>query len=1182
MIEATTGVGRRRRGWRLLVWSLAGIAALVLAGFLAVPPIVKQVLEQRLSDELARAVTVEHVRFNPFRLQATIDGIAIRERGAETTLLTVRQLAADISLASVWRRAPVLDGLRLDGPELNLVREADGRYNIQDLIDRVVSAPPGPTPEFSLNNIEVMDGKLRFDDRPAGVRHAVDGLRVGIPFLSSLPHDVEIRVRPELAATIDGRSFALTGQLQPFAEPPQATLDVDIDALPLPRYLAYLPWPPRLRLASGALTTRLKVSFVAGDAQSRALSVAGDATVKDPALTTTAGEALVSMSALTAKIGKLDIFARALEVTELRVAGPVVDLRRAADGSFEWRDLLPATPPAPAAEASVPPWRWRVATAQVSGGALRLVDGSTKPVFRSTVRDLEVKAERISGQPGERGQVALSFSTDLGAAVSADVAVALSPVAAEGRVSAKGLNLKRLYPYYAPLLNLEVGDGVLEAATAFAVSIESNGQALVRTTEGVAEIADLRLLLPGEKEPLWRVPNLVAKGITVDSATRRVALAELSVNAAVGRIQRDADGVLNFARVLRTGSGDPRGAAAAEDWQFAIERATYERGALAFDDRVPATPFHARASDIRLVATGLSTAPGKAARLEARARIGNAGRLAVKGPLAARPFRGRLEVDAAGIELAPWQSYLEGYANVVVTAGTAAARGVLDIGAGTAAADTPAIGWKGEVTLSDFVSFDKPTMSDLARWKRLALTEVDATSTPARLRIGQVAADSFFARVILHDDATLNLQRLLRPPGEVPAPAVPAVAAAPVTAEPVPPPVAIDRIVLTDGSVEFFDYFVKPNYSARLTNVSGSVSAMSRTTTGDVDIVARLERLAPVEIRGRLNPFARDLVLDLTGKARDIELSPLSPYAVKYAGYGIEKGKLAFDVHYAIEGRKLAASNRVVLDQLTFGERVESPTATKLPVLLAVALLKDARGVIDINLPIEGSLDDPKFSVGGLIVQVIVNLLTKAITAPFALISAALGGGAEMAWLEFDPGSAALNAAAEAKAGTLAKALVDRPGLKVEITGRADAASDAAGLRRAAVERAIRVQKAKATAAGGDGQVSAEDVVVAADERNRYLTAAYREAPIADRPRNFIGMLKEVPPAEMEAMLERHAGADAEALRELAQRRAQAVKDWMAGTGGIAAERLFLVAPRADGDARKDGAGPRRVDFALK
>src|SRR4029079_6911446 len=121
-------------------------------------------------------------------------------------------------------------------------------------------------------------------------------------------------------------------------------------------------------------------------------------------------------------------------------------------------------------------------------------------------------------------------------------------------------------------------------------------------------------------------------------------------------------------------------------------------------------------------------------------------------------------------------------------------------------------------------------------------------------------------------------------------------------------------------------------------------------------------------------------------KARDVDLPPLTPYSVKYAGYGIEKGKLTFDVHYKIEDRKLTATNRLVLDQLTFNrERIDSPTATKLPVLLAVSLLQDRNGVIDINLPVAGSLDDPQFSVGGLIIRVIVNLLTKAVTAPFAL-----------------------------------------------------------------------------------------------------------------------------------------------------------------------------------------------------
>ena len=171
---------------------------------------------------------------------------------------------------------------------------------------------------------------------------------------------------------------------------------------------------------------------------------------------------------------------------------------------------------------------------------------------------------------------------------------------------------------------------------------------------------------------------------------------------------------------------------------------------------------------------------------------------------------------------------------------------------------------------------------------------------------------------------------------------------------------------------------------------------------------SRLSRCRDASIRSR-----SEFSLDLAGKARDIELPPLTPYSVKYAGYGIEKGKLAFDVHYRVENRKLAAENRLVLDQLTFGERVESPTATKLPVLLAVALLKDRHGVIDIQLPISGSLDDPQFSVGGLIVRVIVNLITKAVTAPFALLASAFGGGEELSTLSFAPGSASI--AADAK-----------------------------------------------------------------------------------------------------------------------------------------------------------------------
>ncbi len=152
---------------------------------------------------------------------------------------------------------------------------------------------------------------------------------------------------------------------------------------------------------------------------------------------------------------------------------------------------------------------------------------------------------------------------------------------------------------------------------------------------------------------------------------------------------------------------------------------------------------------------------------------------------------------------------------------------------------------------------------------------------------------------------------------------------------------------------------------------------------------------APLLIGGRINPLARDLTLDIKASVHDMELAPLSPYSGKYVGYRIERGKLSFDVAYQLQDRQLQAQNRLVLDQLTFGDKVDSPSATSLPVLLAVALLKDRHGVIDIDLPIGGSLDDPQFSVGGVIVKVLVNLITKAVTAPFALLGRLFGGGTE-------------------------------------------------------------------------------------------------------------------------------------------------------------------------------------------
>jgi hypothetical protein len=269
------------------------------------------------------------------------------------------------------------------------------------------------------------------------------------------------------------------------------------------------------------------------------------------------------------------------------------------------------------------------------------------------------------------------------------------------------------------------------------------------------------------------------------------------------------------------------------------------------------------------------------------------------------------------------------------------------------------------------------------------------------------------------------------------------------------------------------------------------------------------------------------------------------------------------------------------LNQLTFGEKVESPDAIKLPVLLAVSLLRDRNGVIDINLPISGSLDDPQFSIGSIIVRVIVNFITKAVTAPFALLGAMFGGGEELAWLEFDPGRFALSANAENKLKSLSKALIDRPALKLEITGRTDPEIDREGLRRASIDRKVRALKLKDLVAKGQA-ADARTVQVSPDEYPALLKRVYSDEKFS-KPRTVIGLQKSLPVDEMEKLMLADAKVSDDDLTALGNQRAQAAKEWLVDKGQVPADRVFIIASKSGpGGSETAKAKLSRVDFSLK
>lgn len=572
---------------------------------------------------------------------------------------------------------------------------------------------------------------------------------------------------------------------------------------------------------------------------------------------------------------------------------------------------------------------------------------------------------------------------------------------------------------------------------------------------------------------------------------------------------------------------------------------------LAVTDRnvAPATRVELQQADLTL--TALSADLSQPIGLALQTRIATAagtqapavGQLGLEGRLRLQPLDLQAQLKVAGLDLRVAQPYLEPQVNLVLAGGRLDAQGRLAL---SQAATTPAQApldarYTGRLALAGLRTLDRVNGADFVAWQRLGFDalDVDWRASALNADLGRIALDGLAARLILHPDGHLNVADITKPSAQAeptsittPRPAAarastPATASAPAAASASAPATSSPHrirwqaIALRDGAVHFSDTFIRPNYSARLTQLQGRVSALSSTAPqpATVSIAGALDDGAPLAINGRIHPLGARLFTDLEASARGIALTRLSTYAERYAGYAIEKGSLSVKLQYKIDQGRLEAQNQLFLDQLTFGNPVESAEATKLPVLLAVSLLKNRRGEIDLHLPVAGTLDDPQFSVGGIVWKLVLNLLEKAFTAPFALLMG--DGGAESAQVDFAPGSADLSPAARERLDGLAAKLADRPALKLEATGHADGPRDGAALLAAQAASA-----APTTATAGKPGAAASG------------TAARPPARAASAPALTAATL---PPA----------------LQALADRRADAVMAYLART--LPPERILLT-----------------------
>jgi hypothetical protein len=1211
-------VWSRRWVRRLVKGGAITVVAIALIGYVVAPPIARRVAETQLSTLLGRKVTIGRIRINPFALSLAVERFQVYEADQTTPFFGFGRLYVNAQLSSIVRRGPVVKEIALEALRLHVVRtqatadawaDVAGAYNFSDIVQRLTAGPEKPPappatepPRFSLNNIHFHDWAITFDDKPTGDHHEVSELAIGVPFASTLPVYVDAFVEPGLSVKIDGTPFVLKGRTKPFKNSLETVLEVRLKDLDLTKYLPFVPVHLPVAVTSARFSLALDVGFVRSTDASPKLTVAGDVGLDglDVREKRKAGLApLVGLRRLAVHVGASDVTAQQFHVETVAVSGLDVHLRRLRDGTLNVEHLSPEGGGAPARKAATNKpapaktggreMRFALDAFTLDGTVVHFRDESVEPAFETTVRDVAISVKGLSNAPGVTSKVQAGLRAVPGAVVGLAGTLRLSPLMAAGKLTVDDIEPARFGAYTRELVAFDVVSGKARVAAGYLFSQE-RGKTTVRIEDGSFGLDDLALRRRGARDDFFRLAALAVRGVKLDLGARTVEVAEIATHEGRVRAVRDAKGVVDLTTLVAAAPAPERppapvAAAPAADsappWTVTLSRFALERWGARFEDRAVSPTAVLTVDPIGLQLTNVSTAPGTKLGFDLRLGVNKTGKITVTGNStlpAAGALAANVRFDLRGLELLPFQPYFQDQVSLTVAGGSIGLKGQAAVK--TAPNAEPKLDVTADLEVADVAAVERATKEPLVGWKSFHVAAAHVTTSPLAVAIGEVSLTDFHARAVLTPDGGMNLAEAFAKPGAAAAP--PAVASKAgdkkgAAAQPAPaPPVAmtVGQVTLRGGQVTFVDRSIKPAFTAELADFGGRLTGLSSTpgTTAEVDLRGAVNRSGALTIAGKVNPLAKELALDVQTDLRDVELPPASPYTGRYAGYLIGKGKLDLALAYKIADRKLEARNKLVLDQFAFGDKTDSPDATKMPVRLAVALLKDRKGVIDIDLPISGSLDDPQFKVWPAVLKVFGNLIVKAATAPFSLIASAFGGGDELSHVDFAPGLTRLDAVAEKRLGTLAKVLHERPGISFELEGGADAAQDREGLRRFLFERALKAKKLAALVKDGAAVAAVDDLTIDPGERPALLATAWDEAKIA-KPKNGLGLEKSLPPDEKERLLLASTRVEDDDLRALALRRATMVQSSLAKQVPGGASRLFLVTPRLGGG---------RVELKLK
>lgn len=1130
------------RPFRWVVGIVAGLLALyLLLGYFAVDPLAKKLLPWFAENKLASRLTVERVEFDPLRLILNVDNLRLARRDGQP-LAGVGRLHVDLEAGGLFRRAWHVRDIRVTQPSAHLEIGRDGKLNWADLIAKLnedKEPDDGTIPRVLLDHILIEQGSLHYAEhnRPTPFVTELSPLALELDGFSTLPQD---RGDYLIAARMPDQGATLRWKGTFGANPVSSAGEIQLSGLKLTKLTqAIRKETLPISVTEGDLGATLHYDFAMVSVPNQP-EPKPQATLSQVALTLSHlaaqlnPQTQVSLEQVSATLPQLDLALQQggrIHMQGLQVQADKLALAQQGQRLLTLNQVKVSDIAYSVAENKLDIAHILLAQGEIS--ALRSKDGvldwqTVGPEISPT--DTEAKAEP--------DPATTPFHFNIGS-----IQLQQWKAAFEDRTFVKPLRL-----------------GIDNIDLALALRDEGKGMTIDDLEAGFGKLA---LHSPLASQPVARLADIkIAKG-TVTLEDRTVKLPAITLSGLETSVTVDAQQAINWLAILETvpvkTAPAPASATPAPLWNVALDALRLENASVHVEDKSQGTPIALDIQNGLIELRNASLDLAKPIPLKAGFKIKQGGRFDADGKLALAPLKGDLNLKLEGLPLTPFSPYLNRQALLKLTGGEAAARGKLALKPGKTLSGQ----FNGGFNVQNLEITEEADNRPFLRWKSVSTNSLQLGLAPNRVHMDELRVEHPIGSLIIFEDRTMNVQRMLRPASaSQPAPA----ASNAEQAEPFP--VSVNRLSIADADLEFADLSLVPQFGTHVHTLGGVINGLSTdpASAAQVELDGKVDDYGSARVRGALQPFRATENTDLQVAFRNLEMNRLTPYSGKFAGRKIDSGKMSVDLEYKIKNRQLSGENKFVINTLKLGERVESPDAVNLPLDLAITLLEDSNGIIDLDLPISGSLDDPQFSYGKIVWKAIINVISKVATAPFRALGKLLGISSEkLEAIAFDPGESGLLPPEQEKLKLLADAMSKKTALVLRISPAFDPAADKAALQEQATRRAVLKEMGMTLKEGEQpGPVDLNNVKVqtAVENLHKDLKGESRSLKAVDAVRDYFRKPKPEELPRYETMLKELKDAakvpDSD-LQALAKSRAEAIRGYLTSKGGLAAERVTLA-----------------------